>query len=68
MGNNEILREIERVVRFNESVLRHNTVRLEKNITFKDTKKASQTAETESMAETTKEIENNDEFNETIES
>lgn len=68
MGNNEILREIERVVRFNESVLRHNTVRLEKNITFEDTKKASQTAETESTAKATKEIENNDEFNETIES
>ena len=68
MGNNEILREIERSVRFNESVLRYNAIRLEKNFTVEDTKKTSQTAKTESMTEKAEKIENNNsnELNETV--
>ena len=71
MGNNEILREIERIVRFNESVLRYNTVRLEKNFKAKDTEKSSQASESETVTvtETGEETENNTsaESNETAE-
>ena len=69
IGNNEILREIERIVKFNESVLRYNTIRLEKNFKVEHTEKSLQTAETKSMTEKPEEIEKNtsNEFNETVE-
>ncbi len=54
-GNNEILRDIERIVKYKEIILRYNTIRLEKTINLDESKEASETvAETsadESAAE-----------------
>ena len=70
MGNNDILREIERIVRFKESVLRYNTFRLEKDFNVPVAESASQDAEAEPVPETADETENDtaDQLNETVES
>lgn len=41
MGNNDILREIDRAVRFNESILRYTTIRLEKGFSIEKTENIS---------------------------
>ena len=41
MGNNDILHEIDRTVRFNESVLRFNTILLEKGFSIEKTENTS---------------------------
>ncbi len=50
MGNNEILNEIERIVKFNESVLRYNNYSLQKNFAFKETARTLENKETEQSA------------------
>lgn len=69
-GNKEIMREIERIVKFKESVLRYHTVRLDKNFTIEDTgdiepdvaEKTEKTVESRIVEETPDAFKTNDNY------